>query len=76
MDILTRLGVVRRICHRVAVMYRGNLVEVGDGEQVTRDPQHPYSQRLHAASPVADPILQAERRREWLELRETQAQTA
>ncbi len=64
------LGVVRRICHRVAVMYRGDLVEIGDGEQVTRDPQHPYSRRLLAASPVADPARQAERRAEWLELRE------
>lgn len=64
------LGVVRRICHRVAVLYRGNLVEVGDGEHVTRDPQHPYSQRLLAASPVADPTLQAERREAWLTLRE------
>jgi ABC-type glutathione transport system ATPase component len=67
------LGVVRRICHRVAVMYRGNLVEIGDGEQVTRDPQHPYSQRLLAASPVADPALQAQRRAEWLALREAPA---
>ena len=66
------LGVVRSICHRVAVMYRGNLVEVGDGEQVTRDPQHPYSQRLLAASPVADPILQAERRKEWLAMKDAQ----
>lgn len=63
------LGVVRRICHRVAVLYRGDLVEVGDGEQVTRDPQHPYSKRLLAASPVADPALQRERRAEWLALR-------
>ena len=67
------LSVVRRVCHRVAVMYRGDLVEVGDGEQVTRDPQHPYSQRLLAASPVADPALQAERRRAWLELRAAQS---
>lgn len=66
------LGVVRSICHRVAVMYRGNLVEVGDGDQVTRDPQHPYSQRLLAASPVADPILQAERRKEWLAMKDAQ----
>ena len=65
------LGVVRRICHRVAVMYRGKLVEIGEGEQVTRDPQHPYSRRLLAASPVADPARQAERRAEWLALRES-----
>lgn len=70
------LSVVRRICHRVAVMYRGNLVEVGDGEQVTREPQHPYSQRLLAASPVANPGLQAERREAWLSLREQQTEFA
>lgn len=68
------LGVVRRISHRVAVMYRGNLVEVGDGDEVTRDPQHPYSKRLLAASPVADPARQAERRQAWLALREVGAE--
>lgn len=67
------LGVVRRICHRVAVMYRGNLVEVGDGDSVTQAPEHPYSQRLLAASPVADPALQAARRADWLELRASRA---
>ena len=70
------LGVVRRICHRVAVMYRGELVEVGDGGQVTRDPRHLYSQKLLAASPVADPALQAERRAAWLELRRRPLETA
>ncbi|UOQ55999.1 ATP-binding cassette domain-containing protein [Leucobacter allii] len=63
------LGVVRRICHRVAVMYRGHLVEVGEGDQVTREPRHPYSRRLLAASPVADPVQQRARREEWLALR-------
>lgn len=67
------LGVVRRVCHRVAVMYRGEIVETGDGEQVTREPQHPYSQRLLMASPVADPIAQAARRQAWLGLRESAA---
>lgn len=67
------LGVVRRICHRVAVMYRGEIVESGEGEKVTAEPEHPYSKRLLAASPVANPVLQAERRREWLALREGQA---
>ncbi|WP_341945930.1 ATP-binding cassette domain-containing protein [Microbacterium sp. LWH11-1.2] len=64
------LGVVRRVCHRVAVMYRGEIVEIGDGEQVTRSPQHPYSERLRLASPVADPVAQRGRRAEWLALRE------
>lgn len=69
------LGVVRRVCHRVAVMYRGNLVETGEGEQLTRDPQHPYSQRLLMASPVADPAAQAARRQAWLGLRENAVST-
>jgi ABC-type oligopeptide transport system ATPase subunit len=66
------LSVVRRACHRVAVMYRGEIVETGDGDQMTVDPQHAYSRRLLAASPVADPVLQAERRSAWLTLREQQ----
>jgi len=64
------LGVVRRICHRVAIMYRGEIVERGDGELMTRDPQHPYSKRLLMASPVADPAAQAARREAWLRIRD------
>ncbi len=64
------LGVVRRICHRVAVMYRGELVETGEGEQVTRAPAHPYSERLRLASPVANPAEQRRRRAAWLAIRE------
>jgi ABC-type glutathione transport system ATPase component len=56
------LDVVRHVSHRVAVLYRGDLVEQGDAEQVTRVPQHPYTQRLLLASPVPDPDRQAERR--------------
>jgi peptide/nickel transport system ATP-binding protein len=67
------LGVVRRICHRVAVMYRGEIVETGDGDQITRHPQHPYSQRLLLASPIADPARQAARRATWLKLRDPAA---
>lgn len=64
------LGVVRRICHRVAVMYRGEIVESGDGDVITRTPSHRYSKRLLLASPVADPAEQARRRKAWLALRE------
>lgn len=63
------LGVVRRVCHRVAVMYRGELVETGAGEQITRAPVHPYSERLRLASPVADPAAQRARREAWLQTR-------
>ncbi|MEF2978634.1 ATP-binding cassette domain-containing protein [Subtercola sp. YIM 133946] len=65
------LGVVRRICHNVAVMYRGEIVEQGPGEQITRSPEHAYSERLLLASPVADPSAQAARRQAWLRLRRT-----
>ncbi|MBS1674326.1 MAG: ABC transporter ATP-binding protein [Actinobacteria bacterium] len=63
------LGVVRRICHRVAVMYKGEIVEHGDGDAMTTQPEHPYSRRLLMASPVADPDEQARRREAWLQVR-------
>jgi ABC-type glutathione transport system ATPase component len=56
------LSVIRYLSHRVAVMYAGEIVEWGDGDQVTSDPQHPYSRRLMLAAPVADPDRQAVRR--------------
>lgn len=56
------LSVVRHISHRVAVLYRGDLVETGPAAVVTSAPEHPYTQRLLLAAPVADPALQRERR--------------
>jgi peptide/nickel transport system ATP-binding protein len=56
------LAVVRHISHRVAVMYRGEIVEMGEARQVTEHPEHPYTQRLWAANLVADPEEQAKRR--------------
>ena len=56
------LSVVRHISHRVAVMYRGEIVETGDGDQVTSRPSHPYTRRLFLAAPVSDPDEQAARR--------------
>jgi ABC-type glutathione transport system ATPase component len=56
------LAVVRHISHRVAVMYRGELVETGSTADVTDHPQHEYTQRLVLASPAADPDRQRERR--------------
>ena len=49
------LTTVRRIAHRVAVMYLGRLVEVGTTEELFESPQHPYTQALLAAAPVPDP---------------------
>lgn len=56
------LAVVRHMSHRVAVMYRGSIVEQGDAARVTSNPEHPYTQRLLLAAPVADPKRQAVRR--------------
>ncbi len=56
------LTVVRHLSHRVAVMYRGEIVEHGDGGEVTARPSHPYTRRLLLASPVPDPARQEQRR--------------
>ncbi|PPF45419.1 peptide ABC transporter ATP-binding protein [Pseudoclavibacter sp. AY1F1] len=56
------LDVIRHISHEVAVLYRGDIVEQGPAGQVTEAPQHPYTQKLLLASPLADPDQQAERR--------------
>ena len=56
------LSVVRHISHRVAVMYRGELVETGPTAQVTNHPAHDYTRALLLAAPTADPDRQRERR--------------
>lgn len=69
------LSVVRVMCHRVAVMRHGDIVEWGDGETVTTSPSHPYTQRLLLAAPVADPATQAARREQLALARERDAAT-
>ncbi|MFL1377647.1 ABC transporter ATP-binding protein [Nocardiopsis protaetiae] len=59
------LSVVRALSHRVTVIHRGELVETGPAEQVTRTPEHPYTQRLLLSAPVTDPDRQRERRAEY-----------
>ncbi|MEU8709129.1 ATP-binding cassette domain-containing protein [Streptomyces sp. NPDC048565] len=57
------LSVVRFMSHRVAVIRGGALVETGDADAVTTDPQHPYTRALMLSAPVAD-VAQQRRRRE------------
>jgi glutathione transport system ATP-binding protein len=49
------MAVVERVAHRVAVMYLGQIVEIGPRQAVFSDPQHAYTRRLLAAVPVPDP---------------------
>ncbi len=67
------LAVVDLLADRIAVLYKGRLVEEGTGEDVLVAPKHPYTQRLLASLPVPDPVLQATRRAELARLRELEA---
>jgi oligopeptide/dipeptide ABC transporter ATP-binding protein len=55
------LAVVRQIADRVAVMYRGKLVEVASSNALYQRPLHPYTQLLLRSIPIPDPALEAKR---------------
>ncbi|MFY9136563.1 dipeptide ABC transporter ATP-binding protein [Zwartia sp.] len=61
------MAVVERVSHRVAVMYLGQIVEIGPRRAIFENPQHPYTKKLMAAVPIADPLV---RRQHKLEISE------
>ena len=63
------LAVVDILCHRIAVMQNGLLVEVGDRDQILKNPKNDYTKRLISAVPVPDPAEQRIRREARLALK-------
>lgn len=61
------MAVVERVSHRVAVMYLGQIVELGPRSAIFENAQHPYTKKLMAAVPIADPTM---RRKHNLEVSE------
>lgn len=49
------MAVIERVCHRVAVMYLGQIVELGSRRDIFENPLHPYTKRLMSAVPIPDP---------------------
>ena len=60
------LAVVKHISHKVVVMYLGQIMEVGEGDQLYGEPKHPYTQALLDAAPIPDPEIERKRKRSIL----------
>ncbi len=57
------LSVVRRIAHRVMVLYLGRVVELAERDAIYDDPRHPYTKALLSAVPIPDPRLERAKKR-------------
>ena len=51
------MAVVEQVSHRVAIMYLGQIVEIGSREDIFENPQHAYTRKLLEAVPIADPLI-------------------
>ncbi len=54
------MSVIRKVCDRVAVMYLGEIVEIGDTDEIFADPQHPYTEALLSSIPTPNPRIRGE----------------
>lgn len=70
------IAVVRHIAHRIMVLHFGEMVELGDADQVTMDPQHDYTKKLIASVPVPDPEVEMKHREERRRMRKAAGETA
>ncbi len=61
------IAVVRYMSNRIAVMYLGKMVEIGDSEAIVKKPMHPYTQLLIDAIPIPDPKIAKTRKRSKLQ---------
>lgn len=57
------LGIIRHMCDRIGIMYRGQFVEEGTKEEIFQNPQHIYTKRLLSSIPNADPLKRQEQQK-------------
>lgn len=57
------LSIVRHICHRILVLYLGNVMELADRDSIYASPKHPYTKALISAVPIPDPELERKKER-------------
>ena len=57
------LSIVRHICHRIMVLYLGNVMELADRDSIYAAPRHPYTKALISAVPIPDPEIERNKER-------------